>query len=298
MPWRHRCPADAITARLALRATVADQGIGARSYPVGGSALVACFAAFALAASCAAAAESAHLTARLTPKHLGRGSSIALTIAIATSGGQPPPPLKQLDIRYPNNLGIALSGLGLETCAAQTLEALGPAGCPPDSIMGYGSAVGEIPFGPEVVREPAAITIARAENENGQVALLLDAQGISPVVANLVLPALLLPSRPPYGGDIRIAVPLVPSLPEAPDVSVVQLRATIGPAAGLTYYEHRGAQTVPYTPKGILLPSRCPRGGFRFAAAAAFVDGTTATARSRVRCSPGGGRRSVRRRRG
>ncbi len=60
------------------------------------------------------------------------------------------------------------------------------------------------PLRARVVREPAAITVTRAENENGQVALLLDAQGISPVVANLVLPAVLLPSQPPYGGDIRI----------------------------------------------------------------------------------------------
>lgn len=264
---------------------------------LGRSLLLACAIGCLLPVS-ASANQSAHLAAHLRPDRPGRGTSIVLAIGISTNRGAVPPPLRRLEIRYPNNLGIALSGLGLETCTAATLEALGPAGCPPDSIMGYGSAVGEIPFGPETVREPAAITVTRAENENGQVALLLDAQGISPVVANLVFPAVLLPSQPPYGGNIRIAVPLVPSLPEAPDVSVVQLQATIGPAAGLTYYEHRGAQTVSYTPKGILLPGRCPRGGFRFAAAAAFVDGTTATARSRVPCPPGGGRRSLRRRRG
>jgi Squalene/phytoene synthase len=40
-----------------------------------------------------------------------------------------------------------------------------------------------------------------------------------------------------HGARIHIDVPLVPSLPEAPDVSVVRTHATLGPR-GLTYYEH------------------------------------------------------------
>jgi hypothetical protein len=158
--------------------------------------------------------------------------------------------------------------------------------------MGYGSAVGEIPFGPEIIKEPASVTIVRAEDQNGKIALLFDVRGISPVGANIVLRAVLLPARPPYGGDISISVPLVPSLPEAPDVSVGQLRAMIGPAAGLTYYERLGSATLPYTPRGIPLPSSCPRGGFPFAATLAFVNGESAGARARVQCPR---RRSIRR---
>jgi hypothetical protein len=188
-----------------------------------------------------------------------------------------------IDLRYPQNLGIAVSGLGIETCTATVLELLGPPGCPPNSLMGHGTALGEIPFGPAIIRESAALTIARADNQNGQIALLFDAQGISPVQANLVFTGVLLPSRRPYGGDIRIAVPLVPSLPEAPDVAVVALRATLGPA-GLTYYEQAHGVNVPYTPRGILLPERCPGTGFPFAATIAFVGGLRSSAATRVRC--------------
>jgi hypothetical protein len=205
-----------------------------------------------------------------------------------------PPPLSQIDIDYPNNFGIALSGLGVETCTAAVLEALGPSGCPADSVMGYGSALGAIPFGPVIVREAASVTIVRAEDEKGHIALLFDAQGLSPVLANLVLPGVLLAAPRPFGGDIHVGVPLIPSLPEAPDVAVLELRAVIGPAAGLTYYEDPHGHAVPYIPKGILLPGNCPRGGFPFAAKLTFQGGGHASARTTVRC-PGGA--SVRRKR-
>jgi hypothetical protein len=234
--------------------------------------------------SAAAANQSVHLSASLTPEHLGAGTSIGLGVEINALTGKVPSPLRQLDVRYPKNLGIALSGLGLETCTAATLEALGPTGCPVDSVMGYGSVLGEIPFGPAIIREPAKLTILRAEDQDGHIAMLFDAQGLSPVGANIVLPGLLLPADPPYGGDISIALPLIPSLPEAPNVAFVQLRAVIGPTAGLVYQEHHGAETVSYIPKGILLPDRCPRGGFPFDAAVAFQGGEHATARAKVAC--------------
>ena len=93
--------------------------------------------------------------------------------------------MQLIDLRYPQNLGIAVSGLGIDTCTATMLELLGPPGCPPDSMMGRGTALGEIPFGPAIIRESATLTIVRAENQNGQIAILFDAQGISPVEANL-----------------------------------------------------------------------------------------------------------------
>jgi hypothetical protein len=242
----------------------------------------------------AQSASHATLSATLNPKRLGHGTTVGLSIAISGPGDRPPPPLRTLAIRYPQSLGIALSGLGIETCTAATLEADGPAGCPRDSIMGHGSALGEIPFGPELIREGATVTIVRAQDQHGELALLFDAEGISPVKANIVLPALLEEARPPYGGRIAVSVPLIPSLPEAPDVSIASLQARIGPA-GLIYYERKHGEAVPYRPKGILLPRRCPRGGFPFAATLSFYGGARAQARTHVRCPPAG--RAGRRRR-
>lgn len=78
-------------------------------------------------------------------------------------------------------------------------------------------------------------------------------------------------------------IPLVPTLPEAPDISVVQVRSTLGPLH-LTYYEEVSGRRVAYEPKGILLPNRCPRGGFRFVADFGFQDGSRASAHTAVPC--------------
>jgi hypothetical protein len=229
------------------------------------------------------AAQSAKLTATLTPEHLGRGTTIGFNFRIDSPPGKVPPPLTEIDLRYPNNLGVATSGLGLATCTAATLEASGPDGCPSESLMGIGSAVAAIPIGPEIVHETAPVTIFRAPTENGQIALLLYANGATPVDAQLVLPSLLLPASAPFGGRVQIGVPLVPSLPDTPDVAVVQLRTTLGPL-GITYYERHHGHTVAYHPRGLQLPDSCPRGGFPFAAQLSFVDGSTAAAHTVVPC--------------
>lgn len=235
----------------------------------------------------------ASISAGLSPERPGGQTTILLGFQIADPAARVPPPLRALSILYPTNLGIALSGLGIETCTIAILELAGAGGCPPDSVMGRGSALAEVPFGPEIVREQAAITILRAEDQNGYIALLFDAQAEEPVQANIVLTARLLPARAPYGGRISVSLPLVPSLPEGPPVAVVELRATLG-SLGLTYYETRGRRRIAYRPKGIFLPDSCPRGGFRFAAFFRFEGAAGTSARTRVRC-PHGRRRSAHR---
>jgi hypothetical protein len=228
-------------------------------------------------------AQTARLTATLTPEHLGEGTTIGFNLRIVTPGGAIPPPLTEVDLRYPEDLGIATSGLGLATCAPTLLEAAGPLGCPADSVMGIGSAVAEIPVGPEVVHETAPVTIFRAPTEDGQIAMVLYANGADPVDAQILLPSLLLPASAPFGGRVKIDVPLVPSLPDSPDVAVVRLTTTLGPL-GITYYEREHGHTLAYRPRGLQLPDSCPRGGFPFAAQLSFVGGSSATAHAVVAC--------------
>ncbi len=251
--------------------------------------LSASFLALALACICAyppattQAAQTARLTATLTPEHLGEGTTIGFNLRIVTAGDAIPPPLTEVDLRYPKDLGIATSGLGLATCAPALLEADGPQGCPSESVMGIGSAVAEIPVGPEIVSETAPVTIFRAPTANGQIAMVLYANGASPVDAQILLPSLLLPATAPFGGRVKIDVPLVPSLPDSPDVAVVRLTTTLGPL-GITYYEREHGRAVAYRPRGLQLPDGCPHGGFPFAAELGFVDGSSATARTVVPC--------------
>jgi hypothetical protein len=241
------------------------------------------FVAYASLAAQAAASPSVTLTATFSPERLGQGTTLGFGFNITEASGRVPPPLTELDVRYPANVGVATSGLGIATCTAAVLEASGPEGCPADSRMGYGSALAEIPIGPEIIHESGEVSLIRGPEQNRHTALLFYAKGISPVDARVVFPGLLLPSAAPFGGLVRIDVPLVPSLPEAPDVSVVSARSTIGPQH-LTYYERVHGKLVAYNPEGILLPHRCPRGGFPFAAAFTFLDGSHATARTTVPC--------------
>jgi hypothetical protein len=74
-----------------------------------------------------------------------------------------------------------------------------------------------------------------------------------------------------------------PSVPGAADVAIVSMSVSLGPL-GLTYYEQVGGTTLAYTPRGILLPRACPRGGFPFAATFSFLDGSHPQARATLPC--------------
>jgi hypothetical protein len=244
----------------------------------------------------ATATQSVKLDPSFTPYRLGAAATIDLDLQIQAPPGQIPSALTEVEVRYPRNLGFALSGLGLAVCSPQMLEQTGASGCPTNSIMGRGSATAELRFGPQIVTENASISIARAPDQEGHIALLLYASGPSPVNTQILSPAQLLTTAPPFGGRLNMQLPIIPSVPGAADVAIVSLNVTIGPQ-GLTYYERTEGATLAYTPKGILLPKACPHGGFPFAATFSFLDGSRPQAWAMLPC-PSPRTRSRRRRPG
>jgi hypothetical protein len=234
----------------------------------------------------ASTAPSVSLRAALRPEHLGQGTTIEFGFTVTTHNGQPPSPLTAIDLYYPANLGLATSGLGLETCTASILDIVGPEGCPSQSRMGYGTATVEVPFGPLLLHEAATTAIFMAPLHQGRLGLLFFAAGSNPVAAEIVFPGLVLPAHDPFGGDLATTVPLVPTLPGAPNAALVKLTTTIGPL-GIIYYERAHNQYLPYHPKGIVLPHTCPHGGFQFAAYLSFEDGGHAEAHTAVACPAG-----------
>jgi hypothetical protein len=223
----------------------------------------------------AGAAQRATLSVKLTPERLGAPTTLSFGFAIAPGSGARNA-LTAVELSYPAALGIGTSGLGLASCSTAVLETRGPAACPANSRMGYGSALVEIPIGGEVVRETAAVALLAGPSSNGSLQLLVCVTGESPVAARIVLSAELLPGR------LEISVPPVQTLPGAPYVALVRLRATLG--GHLTYYERVRGRTVAYRPRGIGLPRVCPRNGFRFAAALSFLDGSRSRATATVPC--------------
>ena len=225
-------------------------------------------------------APLATLHVALTPERLGQATSMAIGLDIATPTDGAPPALTEVELLEPD-IGITVSGLGLSTCSRARLEALGPQGCPPDSWMGRGSALAEIPVGPTLLHETANVAVVRAPEADGHLALLFYASGEAPAIAQVIFSGLLLPA--PDSERVQIELPLVPSFPGAPDVAFVKLRVTLGPD-GLIYYERVRGKVVRYRPQGILLPDRCPRGGFPFAASLTFVDGSHVSTATTVPC--------------
>lgn len=179
------------------------------------------------------AAPAARLQVTFAPYQLGQSTNVTFHLQLAGTRRQVPPPLTEVNLKYPSNLGLAISGLGLVTCTRPTLEALGPQGCPPDSHMGQGTAIAEISAQSEIIRETADVQIVRAPEEQGHIAILFNVYGWTPVNAEVIFAGVLLPASA-ADENIDIQVPLVEGLPGGPDVAVTHSTRPSGHAASST----------------------------------------------------------------
>jgi hypothetical protein len=231
------------------------------------------------------------LEASFSPERLGGPTTLTLTFQIVAMG-QLPPALTSVELFYPAELGLGTSSLGLENCSLQRLAAGGLGGCGPNSHMGSGSALVQVPIGPKVLHERAQVTLFSGPVQDGHLGLLFYASGLSPVIAELIFPGYVLPAGSPYGGVLTANLPLVPTVPEGPYAILTELTTSLG-ARGLTYHEKVHGKTVAYHPQGILMPGTCPRGGFPFSIRVGFVDGTSSNSATTVPChgDPRGHRR-------
>ncbi|MGO9760180.1 MAG: hypothetical protein ACLP1Q_02825 [Solirubrobacteraceae bacterium] len=241
--------------------------------------LLVCVAASA--APCVA--ETVVLHTSFSPDRLGASTTIGFGFDIAGPGGRAPAPLRSVSLSLPAGINYLSTTLGLAICQPAALLARGPTGCPPDSHLGFGSALVEVPFGQGAGHEVPRIEALMGPPHDGNVVVLFYADGREPVYAQIVFEGELIAGSQTLGGSLDTAVPLIPSVANGPPVSVVSASTTIGPAH-LTYYERVHGHTVSFHPTGVSVPSRCPRGGFAFSAQFSFQDGTSAVARSTVPC--------------
>lgn len=230
-----------------------------------------------------AATDQAALHASFIPDRLGASTTIAFSFDLSTAEGVAPPPLTGMDLHMPAGIGYATTELGLALCTRQILLASGPAGCPPDSRLGYGSARVEVPFGTGAGHEIPQVQAVAEPSSTGNLAVLFYANGLYPVSAQLAFAGEVLPDHGRYGTRLSTQVPLVSSVPGGPDVSIVHVQATIGPSH-LTYYRHRHGRLEAFRPRGVAVPTHCPKGGFPFAADFTFQDGSSTSATTTVPC--------------
>lgn len=224
------------------------------------------------------------LHATLSPERLGHDSAIEFAVTVTYPAGQTPLPLREIALSYPNSLGIAISGLGTATCQMATLQRAGPSECPTNSLMGYGSALVEVPFGAQTVSERANITILMAPlAADGNLALLVYVAAATPVFAEFALPSVIAPAPAPFGGQVDVRVPPIESLPGGPEGALLKLTTTLGPS-GITYDEYAHGRRIAYHPRGIRLPRKCPHGGFPFASRLVFSEGQPVYTQAAVPC--------------
>jgi hypothetical protein len=196
--------------------------------------------------------------------------------------------LTRVDLRLPPGIEYLTSSLGLAVCQPAVLLAQGPEGCSPNSRIGFGSALVEVPLGSGGGEEtPSIEAFMGPPASDGDTVVVFYAHGRTPVDAEVVFEGELIPGFGPLSsGSLDNAVPLVPGVPEGPDVSIRSVHTTIGPG-GLLYTKRVHGRTVHFHPRGVDVPEHCPHGGFRFTADFGFQDGTTATATSTVPCPAG-----------
>jgi hypothetical protein len=255
--------------------------VGRRTYLIALTTALTC----CLSAPCVAEAvqERATLQASFNPNRLGKPTTIGFGFQLQTAEGLAPPPLTAVNLRLPAGLNYTTTTLGLAICHPAALLARGVGGCPPNSRLGHGSAYVEVPFGSSSGHELPTIQAFAGPSSTGNMTVLFYAVGEFPVSAQLIFQGEVLPDSRPFGSQLSALVPPVPSVPGGPDVSIVHVQTTIGPA-GLTYYHRRHGRLVAFHPRGVSVPERCPRGGFPFAAQFTFQDGSTTTASTAVPC--------------
>jgi hypothetical protein len=246
----------------------------------------------------AGAAQTVSLHTSFSPDRAGASTTITFGFTIAGSEGRAPSPLLGIDLHLPGGLGLARDTLGLAVCEPEDLYVEGPEGCPANSHVGYGSAVAEVPYGPETVYEEAQVYAYRGETENDHVTILFFTEALGPVYAALVFPGALIEDTGPFSGSIDTTVPLIPSVPGGPNVSVQRFQSTFGPS-GLTYERELHGRIVHFQPRGVTVPRQCPPGGYPFAADFVFEDGSRQTVNSTAPCpsaagAAGHGRRRAR----
>jgi|HubBroStandDraft_6_1064221.scaffolds.fasta_scaffold223395_2 hypothetical protein len=183
---------------------------------------------------------------------LGAGAAVEAEVKISgTEYFGSPPPLIGISVYLPT--GVVIDTHDFPTCPAEIIiEEREPRMCPKGSSAGpNGKAFGIVSLGGERVAETAEIFSFLAPGGGleflvvGHTPVSLEVPGTAQLIRSGAMPG--------FGPEFTGAVPLVVTVPGAPDASVEKINITLGAAIrkhGKTFYYGR-------------VPKRCPSGGFR-----------------------------------
>lgn len=235
-------------------------------------------------AAAAWAAETVIVTsATFSPDKLGAPTNVSGSATIGTTTGGIPSPIVKTTVMGPPGLELDAKGVGV--CDPIKLKESGPEACPADSKAGFGGGEGELELAKEIIKEPFTLNFFRGPNENGHFVLMAYVNAVTPVSVQLVLTAQVVKEPKPYGLGFTFEVPLVETLPGASDASVVSIFFTLGAPNAAFYEKVHGKRKLVHI-KGVIVPKKCPHGGFPYQALIGFEDGTTNTVKGAIPCPP------------
>jgi hypothetical protein len=201
---------------------------------------------------------------------LGAPAALELEDTIAgTEYWDSPSPLTQIKVYTP--AGVTVHMQGFATCSEVILMAKGAAGCPKRSFVStLGEARGVVSFGGSRIHEE--VTLQGFFNAGG--GYIFYVVGSTPVSLEVFEKGTLANASPPFGKVFTGEVPLVETVPGAPDGSVEQFKLTVGAAF------RQGSKLVSYATN----PRTCPRGGAPLKVELSFLSGETVPAEERLPC--------------
>jgi hypothetical protein len=221
----------------------------------------------------AARAENfASIAPSLSPNRLHARAALTFTMRFSGTQFGIAAPLTRSIVRMP--AGMTLDIPRLSGCTVARLRAHGPRGCPAESALGRGHALVAVHVGTENITEEAELWAFLGPPKNLQPTFEIFAQGYTPIDEHKVLTGSVLPTSAPYGEELEMSIPPIPTLMFEPDASIATFTLTIGAGAR---HGRRAANAV-------LTPSACPAGGLPFAAEFAYADGTVGAARTTTPC--------------
>ncbi len=214
----------------------------------------------------------ATITPVLSPDRLSAHGALTFTIRYTGGAFGVPAPVRRSVLRFP--AGLSLDIPSLRSCSASRLRIRGASGCPAQSQIGSGHALMEVRAGSLTNTEHVSLQAFLGPPHNLAPTFEVLGQGYTPLDERMVFSGSVLPDHAPYGEALVMSVPPIPTLALEPDASISSFSLTIG-ANG----PHRGRST-----DSVVIPSRCPSGGFPFAAEFTYADGSTGGAHATAEC--------------
>lgn len=243
--------------------------------------LAVALVALACLPASAYAAESIDLRASFTPNILGAPTNASGFATLGSTLGGLPAPVVGFTVLGPAGTTVDTTGIG--TCNVERLREIGPKACPANSRAGFGGGVAAAQLGTQIIEEAFTLDLFIGSKDPKHLVLLIYAEGVTPIAVQLVFTAPVVRSPKPYGLGFHFNVPIIPTLPGASPASVLKAHLTIG-ATNVAYFKtihgHRKLVHV----KGLILPKKCPRGGFPVKSEFFFSDGTTTAGEVHTPC--------------